>query len=292
MSRTGIHGGIRRGAAAAAVGAVLVLSTGVQASLADDAAPPPRDPAAEAARTRDPKAPSILAVPGALVPAVKATLSTATPTATADASAGALPVPGLPLPTVSVTPLAPGATSSPSAAPTGTTSSPVPATSGSSSKAGSSTASGSTSRQSSAAAPAAGAAPGSGAAPAAGPATPEAAAQAETGQVEAGQGDAGQGDAGQGGPAGTGAEAASPPWGATAGATPAPALPTALSINARHSQPTREPQAAAAPAGPGRAVSSTRPLPDLQAPMVWLGAGLIGVGAAAGLVFVRMRRPF
>jgi hypothetical protein len=25
--------------------------------------------------------------------------------------------------------------------------------------------------------------------------------------------------------------------------------------------------------------------------MVWLGAGLVGVGAAAGLVFLRMRRP-
>lgn len=35
-SRTSIHGGLRRGAAAAAVGAVLVLSTGVSASQADD----------------------------------------------------------------------------------------------------------------------------------------------------------------------------------------------------------------------------------------------------------------
>ncbi len=35
LSRTGIHGGIRRGSAAAAIGAVLVLSAGVPASQAD-----------------------------------------------------------------------------------------------------------------------------------------------------------------------------------------------------------------------------------------------------------------
>ncbi|WP_457962973.1 hypothetical protein M1E17_16015 [Arthrobacter sp. D1-29] len=38
-SRTGIHGGLRRGAATAAVGAVLVLSAGVTSSQADDASP-------------------------------------------------------------------------------------------------------------------------------------------------------------------------------------------------------------------------------------------------------------
>ncbi|MEW1949217.1 hypothetical protein AB0280_08180 [Pseudarthrobacter sp902506025] len=70
----------------------------------------------------------------------------------------------------------------------------------------------------------------------------------------------------------------------------ASALPTSLSINARQSQPTRAPQAAGAPAGPGQAVSSTGPLPGVPDAMVWLGAGLVGVGAAAGLVFLRMRR--
>jgi hypothetical protein len=68
-----------------------------------------------------------------------------------------------------------------------------------------------------------------------------------------------------------------------------------LSINARNSQPVRlpqasGPQAAAAQAGPGRAVSSIGPLPDVPNAMIWLGAGLVGVGAAAGLVFLRMRR--
>jgi len=85
---------------------------------------------------------------------------------------------------------------------------------------------------------------------------------------------------------------AAAPWPASgADATPAPVLPTSLSINARQSLPTRAPQAAGAPAGPGRAVSSTEPLPDVPDAMIWLGAGLVGVGAAAGLVFLRLRRP-
>ena len=86
---------------------------------------------------------------------------------------------------------------------------------------------------------------------------------------------------------------AAAPWPASgADAAPAPVLPTSLSINARQSQPTRMPQAAAAPEGPGRAVSSTGPLPEMPDALVWLGAGLVGLGTAAGLVFLRMRRPF
>ena len=94
----------------------------------------------------------------------------------------------------------------------------------------------------------------------------------------------GSGNAESGGEAGTAAGGG--------GAVPSSALPTALSINARQSQPTRMPQAAAAPEGPGRAVSSTGPLPDMPDALVWLGAGLVGLGTAAGLVFLRMRRPF
>lgn len=44
-SRTSIHGGLRRGAAAAAVGAVLVLSAGVPASQAADGSTDPTEPA-------------------------------------------------------------------------------------------------------------------------------------------------------------------------------------------------------------------------------------------------------
>jgi hypothetical protein len=43
-SRTGIHGGVRRGTAAAAVGAVLVLSAGVPASQAADGSPDSGEP--------------------------------------------------------------------------------------------------------------------------------------------------------------------------------------------------------------------------------------------------------
>ncbi|WP_248759796.1 hypothetical protein [Pseudarthrobacter sp. SSS035] len=48
-SRTSIHGGLRRGAAAAAVGAVLVLSAGVPASQAADGSAEPTESAAVAA---------------------------------------------------------------------------------------------------------------------------------------------------------------------------------------------------------------------------------------------------
>jgi len=325
MSRTGIHGGIRRGTAAAAVGAVLVLSTGVQASLADDAVPPPQDPAAAPAATaaafglaiaarqtppatpgpdgkdaagqqRDegrgpdgasPTAPatgtprtpsSIPAVPGALLPVI-----------TASPSAG-WATPG-PVPTSSTTPLAPGLQTTSAAAPTesrpaggpgpvavsGPGGVPVPNT-----------------------APAVPVAPASPAAGVAGqfPAAPA----AGTGPGGAQPGIASTAGAqlvlpGAGGAAGVplpGSVVGGGKASALDGTTASP-LPTALSINARNSQPGRLPQAAglkaAGPqAGPGRAVSATAPLPDVPDAMIWLGAGLVGVGAAAGLVFLRMRR--
>ncbi|MCP8998585.1 hypothetical protein NFC73_02375 [Pseudarthrobacter sp. RMG13] len=49
LSRTSIHGGLRRGAAAAAVGAVLVLSAGVPASQAADGSAEPTESASVAA---------------------------------------------------------------------------------------------------------------------------------------------------------------------------------------------------------------------------------------------------
>jgi len=330
MSRTGIHGGIRRGTAAAAVGAVLVLSTGVQASLADDAVPPPQGPAPAATAaapaatgaafglsiaarqtapatpgpdgnggagqhrdegrgsdeaspsapaTRTPRTPSTIpAVPGALLPVI-----------TASPSAGwTTPAPA---PTSSGTPLAPGPLTPSAAAPTG-------------SQAAAGTGS----------APASGprAVPASGAAPAA-PASMRAGVPGLPAASAGGIGPAAAQPTGQGGIApttgaqpglpGAGGEARVPVPGAVqAGgdvfapdrATPS-RLPTALSINARNSQPLRLPQAAgpqaAGPqAAPGRAVSSTGPLPDVPNAMIWLGAGLVGVGAAAGLVFLRMRR--
>ncbi|MDP9888153.1 hypothetical protein J2X98_001740 [Pseudarthrobacter enclensis] len=318
MSRTGIHGGIRRGTAAAAVGAVLVLSTGVQASLADDAVPPPQDPAAPAASAaafglsiaarqtaavtpgpdvtggsspqgsegqnpagpgagapaaRTPRTPSAIpTVPDALLPVITVSPSadwTAAPTG----------------PATSGTPMAPGPQTTSAAAPTG---SPSVARPGASTPAGSGAAS------------APGAASAAGAAPAAGVTgqLPAVAAPAEGTAPAAGQGGAapvsGEQSAVPGAGAGVnflpGTLAAGADGPGAQGATASP-LPTALSINARNSQPTRLPQAAGEQAGPGRPVSFVGPLRDVPGAMVWLGAGLVGVGAAAGLVFLRMRRP-
>ncbi|MFB0836507.1 MULTISPECIES: hypothetical protein [unclassified Arthrobacter] len=344
LSRTGIHGGLRRGTAAAAVGAVLVLSAGVQAALADDAVSTPQDPPVQAspvatadagvaprqeamtvqrgsegdgkmpaADAQRPTAPALPAVPGALRPAVTASLSTAIPTATARATAAAsmtaLPLPDLPLPIVSGTPLVTGGqASAPTATSSPAPSSPVPASPGSPTEAGPSAAS------VPGTAPAPGRSPASGTAPAVGapvgagaqapaPVPPSGAsgtdplAVGQTGGAQAsGTGTAGA--AGMPGAAASGiagstaadaSQASSDPVSASAPVLPTD-LPTTLSINARQSLPTRAPQAAGEPAEPGRAVSSTGPLPDVPDAMVWLGAGLVGVGAAAGLVFLRMRR--
>ena len=352
MSRTGIHGGIRRGTAAAAVGAVLVLSTGVQAALAEDAPAPPQDPAAQsssaatvpaeaaarlgamraqwdsreddrpaAARVPRPGATTLPAVPGALLPAVTASLTTSslatsspspspTPSApaTADASLTALPLPDLPLPIASGTPLVTAGQTTPSASPTATTSSQTPSPQAPSSQPPSAqepsskapAQSGSPTAPGPGTASAPGIAPAPGSSPTPGASTGAAAAGAVpppsgilgTGAAASGQA-AGTQAGTPGSAVGTGsAEGAAGQAGpADPGATPSPALPTALSINARHSQPNRTPQAAGAPAGTGHSVSSTEPLPGMSGAMVWLGAGLVGVGAAAGLVFLRMRRP-
>lgn len=298
MSRTGIHGGLRRGTAAAAIGAVLVLSTGVQASLADDAVPP-QDPAAQASQAGTAKDGSTAtprgkapAVPGALLPAVEASLSAGSTTAMAQATAQdsmtGLPLPDVPLPSFSGTPLVPG----------GSTTSPEAPAGGASSTA---TRPGSSTQPVPTKATAPGVAPAAGTSAAAGaPAPTPPALGTGTGDQAVGAKDAVQAAGGAAGTAGTsaGGESGGDAAGQAAGGAavaPSPALPTSLptglSINARQSQPTRAPQAAAAPAGPGSAVSSTGPLPDMPDAMVWLGAGLVGVGAAAGLVFLRMRRP-
>ncbi|RAX15592.1 hypothetical protein DC347_16795 [Pseudarthrobacter sp. AG30] len=65
---------------------------------------------------------------------------------------------------------------------------------------------------------------------------------------------------------------------------------TALQPGAQPSPAARTAQAAGVPASPGRPVSSIEALPGVPDAMVWLGVGLVGVGTAAGLVFLRMRR--
>ncbi|WP_175316487.1 hypothetical protein [Pseudarthrobacter sp. C4D7] len=290
VSRTGIHGGVRRGTAAAAVGAVLVLSTGVQASLADDAVPPPQYSSTQDAARRGGQGTGAPTAPAQHTPSSLLPLPSLIPTISASLSAGTASTPSS-APTASGTPFAPRQRTTPPDAPSGSAHADAPATP--------------------AASPAP-SGPGAGPTPSAGPTTGTAAVPGSPSPAQAVLPPAGgmpsvpapggsvpapgaqQAVPGSGGaPAGVApAQDAAVSGGVTGtDSTPAPVLPTSLSINARQSQPTRAPQAAGVPAGPGRAVSSTEPLPEVPDAMVWLGAGLVGVGAAAGLVFLRLRRP-
>ncbi|MGX5716978.1 hypothetical protein [Arthrobacter sp. MAHUQ-56] len=277
MSRTGIHGGLRRGTAAAAVGAVLVLSTGVPASFADDATSPPRDPAAQASGRPQPAPRASLSVPAPLLPAVKASLAAGTTTGQATVAASepslattTLPLPDLPLPAPSGTTLAP---STPTPAAASSPASAAPA----------------------APAPATASAPPHAAQ--AVPPAPAAAVQSPGGMVagsaapapgagtQAGTATAGAPDEGNEADMAAGAAPAAPVVPGTAGST----VPTAF---ARQPHPAGTPQAAGVPADGHRPVSSTGPIAGLPDAMVWLGVGLVGIGTAAGLVFFRLRRPW
>ena len=255
MSRTGIHGGLRRGTAAAAVGAVLVLTTGVQASQADDSG----DGSSITLEA------SVLTVPGALIPALGETLeptATGTPATTASPAETVpeLPAPDVPLPSLTDPALSEPLPSGPApseAAPTQTAAAapqlqaqdhPAPA------------------------APAQGVrqstAPAGPPEPAAPPA-PAAPAQ----------------DAG----------AALPAAGPASGEEPEPERPAALGPSLQAAS-MRVPQAAILPgsAAPVTGARSNAAVvaaqPELQGAMVWLGAGLVVLGSAAGLVYFRLRR--
>lgn len=138
-SRTSIHGGLRRGAAAAAVGAVLVLSAGVSASQAADDNSDPRKSVEVATGTDQPKGKSrlkgllsgsagdanlrIASEPTPTAPSVSdagAKLSTAAPTATQPQSTiNPAPTPAAPLSPVpsSAAPLQPAPSSAAPSAP-------------------------------------------------------------------------------------------------------------------------------------------------------------------------------
>ena len=103
-SRTGIHGGLRRGSAAAAIGAVLVLTAGVPASQADTV-PDPGDPAVQV--TGAVQLPEI----GGLLQGLLGTSGTATspqPTPVPEAT----PASPSPVPTTAPTTVAPAPTTS------------------------------------------------------------------------------------------------------------------------------------------------------------------------------------
>jgi len=323
-SRTGIHGGIRRSAAAAAVGAVLVLTTGAQASQASQATPDPGDSTASAtlgagflpvdvsltigsgdakesgeprqAAAKDARrrtaASAVSPVPASLVPAVQASL-TATATATASVSPTAsatvaptstaraltapavtlppVPLPDLPLPLPSGTPngpsetaVAPAGDATTQAAPESRQSQAVPELQAA--------------RQAPAVPrPQAPQVPATTVAPAAArPSSTDGAARS----AEAVPGSSASADGASG----------------TAGSPGADRLASAARGLGQVAD-TRVPRAATLPgsAAASSTVRSTGTLTPAQSGMqtavVWLGIGLVAVGGAAGLVYLRLRKP-
>ncbi|MDQ0677694.1 hypothetical protein QFZ30_001076 [Arthrobacter pascens] len=122
-SRTGIHGGIRRGTAAAAVGAVLVLSAGIPASQAADGSPDSGEPEVQVTATGE-----LAVVDGLLQGLLGSGTQPASPkpTATTSSPAGTVspsptPIsPVAPAPTAVSQPPATSSTNAAQAVPTGT----------------------------------------------------------------------------------------------------------------------------------------------------------------------------
>ncbi|WP_461187229.1 hypothetical protein [Arthrobacter sp. Z4-13] len=321
MSRTGTNGGIRRGAAAAAIGAVLVLTTGVPASQATEGSPDPGDPAAPAVdtaslpvverlkghsaaareeapgRNRDRKDANGKAPAGKGQGADNKQPASPSPVVTPSASA----VPSALRPAVRAT-----QKPDPTPEPTPTaTASPVPTAS-----APASSTPAATRPEASAAATSAPASPGTapGAAPPASnevpeslaasapaapaaPAAPEASAAAAAATAKSASPESSV--AGNGPATGTDRSAAA----ATAGG--APAAGTAAGGQAAYvriysvpqTQPGWTPYAAAIPGNSVRTSAKLSVQPEPKSALVWLGSGLVGVAGAAGLVFFRLRNP-
>ncbi|WP_406637326.1 hypothetical protein [Pseudarthrobacter quantipunctorum] len=313
-SRTGIHGGVRRGTAAAAVGAVLVLAAGVPASLGDEGDPQPgstsapsrqdapsQDPggkeAGRAPRTEPRKektddggrptreaaapspVPSTLSAPAPLLPAVTASLAPS-------AAASPLAVPSTPLPLPPDVPEIPSATLPATAVPVpslsspGTlTGSPAPSAPAQPTPAGTPTG-----------APVPSSEPGTRAEqPAAdlpgtehpgikSPST-EHPATAQPGAVQ-------PGIPGDGAPP----PAAGPEAGA--GTPGAPGAAEAAQPDQAREPGGRTPQAEGTLPGSRQRVGSyISTQPELQAATIGLGLGLVGLAAGAGVIYLRLRKP-
>ncbi|ACL40457.1 conserved hypothetical protein [Pseudarthrobacter chlorophenolicus A6] len=322
MSRTGIHGGIRRSAAAAAVGAVLVLTTGVQASQADQGTLDPGDSRASATldagflpvgvsltagpgaarvsgeshetaaakdtRRRTPASAGI-PVPASLVPAVQASLTaaataTVAPTATATATvaptstAGSLTAPAVTLPPVPLPDL-------PLPLPSGT-----PTTSAATDPAPAATIPAAPETRQSPAVPEQAARQGAVVPLAQAPQVPAPAAAPAVAQPSSTEGAAPLAEAVPGSNAAAGGA-----WD-TAGSAGVDRLVSAAKGPERVAD-TRVPRAATLPgsAAASSTVRSTGTLTPVQSEMqtavVWLGIGLVAVGGAAGLVYLRLRKP-
>jgi hypothetical protein len=311
MPRTGIHGGLRRGAAAAAIGAVLVLTTGVPASQAKEGAPDPGAPAVDT--TSLPVVPlkgqsgdARQDAPGqnregkngkGKAPADKGKGADpgqpASPSPVATPSASAIPSALRPAVKATPKPAAPSATAPASPVPTSSApaaSTPTPTRSATSAPAASATASSETAPG--AAPPVPVPVPES---PAAGaPAAPEtpAAAVATTPAKPAPTPSAVAGDssttttaAGQPAAAASAATTAAVTGGVRGqgGYVPLYAVP--------RTQAGWTPYAAAPNVNSVRSSAVLAAQPEPKSALVWLGSGLVGVAGAAGLVFFRLRNP-
>ncbi|MBP1232078.1 hypothetical protein JOE40_001722 [Arthrobacter sp. PvP102] len=292
---TGFHGGLRRGTAAAALGAVLVLSAGVPASNAVSLVPAPdTTDGADAAATTSVQA----GVPSLDVWASVVLGPKPDPTRPSAPGNGKPKPPGQRTqPTPSPTPTTDPVTPAPSPVPTSPTPSPsVPSPSGGtvppSGTPAPSPAGGAAVPPQAPAAPA----PGTGSAPAGIPAAPpvlpgsSAPVAPATGTTTPGP------SAGVPAPAGaarpSGSKAAGP-----AAAAPASAWKTTNMFGPANMAVLTS--AGVVPlSGPGYGVSSApvmrsavsvSPVGELS-PQVWWGAGLVALACAAGVAYVRMRR--
>ena len=313
-SRTGIHGGVRRGTAAAAVGAVLVLAAGVPASQGDEGDPQPGSTSAPSRQDtpgqgpggkeagRGPRAeprkettddggrpareaaapspvPSTLSVPIPLLPAVTASLA---PSATASPSA----VPSTPLPLPSDVPEIPS-----TALPATTV--PVPSLSSPGTLTGSPAPS-APARQTAAGTPTGAPVPSSEPGTRAGqpaadlpgtdhpgtkhPST-EYPAAVQPGTVQPGV---------------PGDDVPPPVAGPEAGAGTPGSLGAAEAVQQDQAgEPGgRTPQAAGTLPGSRQRVGSyISTQPELQAATIGLGLGLVGLAAGAGVIYLRLRKP-
>lgn len=306
MSRTGIHGGIRRGGYAAAIGAVLVLATGATASQADEGLADPGSPTIPLAQetgslphepSRDNAGHGLQAAPGQdrEEPGSKGTgasiRETAGPVASASAPALLLSLPPALFPAVTAT-LSPTATAvptpTPSASPFPTGSTPTSAASTGTAPAPAQTPTtySAASQTGAAPSPAAAATTAVPTAPAVtAPATAEAPAAADASQTPADSGAAASGESSE-------VPAAERPLSTTPAASPAAAAPAESQAGGAPLYSASQAHPAWTPYSTGTGPRSSATLnsqPEPRSAMVWLGSGLVGVAGAAGLVLFRLR---
>lgn len=306
MSRTGIHGGIRRGGYAAAIGAVLVLTTGATASQADEGLADPGSPTVPLVQetgslltkpSRDNAGDGLQAAPGQdrEDPGSKgtgtgaSTRETAGPVASASAPALLLSLPPALFPAVTAT-LSPTATAvptpTPSASPAPTGSTPAPAASTGTAPAPAQATYGAASQTGAAPSPAAAATTAVPTAPAvAAPATAGTPAAADASQTPADSGTAASGESSE-------VPAAERPLSTTPAASPAAAAPAESQAGGAPLYSASQAHPAWTPYSTGTGPRSSATLnsqPEPRSAMVWLGSGLVGVAGAAGLVLFRLR---